>query len=1026
MMRDHRSRDSESARRRWHESRDARDSRQPPSQQPTPTQQYPQQQQQQPPPPPPQQQQYQQQYPQQYPQQYQQQRHQQPPMYQQPQQYQQFQHQQYQNSPQQQQPYNQQQQYPQPQPYPNAPPQTHPAYNDPYSPHPETRRPQTPSSIFSSSSDTSSSLLDISRFKDTKEYGGVFGTFFKAPSERVRQRLHKKKKKRRVLYFGNSSSSSVNSDLAYGQGYVKQPKSRTLSPRSRASASAQGYASSSGYAQGYARRRRSSAEASDRDRTPTLPPRKAKTADEEIMALGQQLSNLARKSKEDEMRRASKSSGKGKAAALGLAAGAAGAAMASRYGRRQGHGLGNSKTRVETSDDDSDWEDASDDESSSTTSDSDGAVSAADSELAYGTVGESLRPAVGVAAAAASASAAAAMAGSHSHSGYHSSSDYRRYGYGYNGEKTSIVDPRLFGPYNSLRGSINTPCGFRDEEQAAAYRRSSGSVASGPIHMRDNYPGPSAEHSRFQSEQTSHSASRQDLSHQVRPAPVPLQQPVPKVPVSSKVYETEKFEDSSRRESRNSRQRSDGKWGDIAVEAAAVGAVGAAVAYTASRKESKERREYREDKRDHDSRRGRDEKRETDSKRQERIEEESFERERERLEFERQKALEAEQLKLQELERQKAQEIERQKALELERQRTQELERQKTLELERQLAQQAERHKELDIERQRNLEWEREYRRTHHDSSYSQYNERKYEKSSRYDDHDDTHKVTKEKEVEKEERSKVDVVVAPRLDRSEGTEFRIEHGPEFQVMREPEVQAESSERTTTVTEESRELPLPTGAGHHVVTEHEVVAETSQPAQPRDPAYDPFQYQVSDDAFTMSQATTPKRPLTPNVVTIEREPNFDDSPPRSLASDARLSRRDSFEIERMVEEYRRGTQDVMEFQDPRSGHGYEEEEHEAKSILDEAKHATIPVAAVAVASAVAVERGRQSSEHAKDSSRDSSRQERDTVQEEADRYYRETCIARKIASEEMRSRSASPERSVVDKWQDDKHEPLRRS
>lgn len=744
------------------------------------------------------------------------------------------------------------------------------------------------------------------------------------------------------------------------------------------------------------------------------------------MALGQQLSNLAKKSKEDEMRRASKSSGKGKAAALGLAAGAAGAAMASRYGRRQGHGLGNSKTRVESSDDDSDWEDASDDESSSTTSDSDGAVSAADSELAYGTVAESLRPAAGVAAAAASAGAAAAMAGSHSHSGYHSSSDYRRYGYGYNGERSSIVDPRLFGPYNSLRGSINTPCGFRDEEQAAAYRRSSGSVASGPIHMRDNYPGLSAEQSRFQSEQTSHSASRQDLSHQVRPAPVPLQQPVPKVPVSSKVYETEKFEESSRRESsrresRNSRQQSDGKWGDIAVEAAAVGAVGAAVAYTASRKESKERRESREDKRDHDSRRGRDEKRETELKRQERIEEESFERERERLEFERQKALEAEQLKLQELERQKAQEIERQKALELERQRTQELERQKTLELERQLAQQAERHKELEIERQRNLEWEREYRRTHHDSSYSHYNERKHEKSSRYDDHDDTHKVTKEKEVEKEERSKVDVVVAPQLDRSEGKEFRIEHGSEFQVMREPEVQAESSERTTTVTEESRELPLPTGAGHHVVTEHEVVAETSQPAQPRDPAYDPFQYQVSDDAFTMSQAATPKRPLTPNVVTIEREPNFDDSPPRS--PDARLSRRDSFEIERMVEEYRRGTQDVMQFQDPRSGHGYEEEEHEAKSILDEAKHATIPVAAVAVASAVAVERGRQSSKHAKDSSRDSSRQERDTVQEEADRYYRETNIARKIASEEMRSRSASPERSVIDKWQDDKCEPI---
>ncbi|KAJ3517543.1 hypothetical protein NM208_g14688 [Fusarium decemcellulare] len=400
---------------------------------------------------------------------------------------------------------------------------------------------------------------------------------------------------------------------------------------------------------------------------------------------------------------------------------------------------------------------------------------------------------------------------------------------------------------------------------------------------------------------------------------------------------------------------------------------------------------------------------ERDSKRWERVDDKSFDRERERVELERRKALEVEQQKLEELERQKAQELKRQKTLELERQTTQDLENQKTLELERQLAQQAERQKTREIERQRDLEQEREreYERSKRDSSYALYDDKRdYRKSSRYDDHDDTPRDRKEKDEKK-----VDVVMAPQKDGGEGAKFLIEHGPEFQVMGEPVAQAEKRKRA--VDDEGRELPLPTGAGH------QVIAETTQSAQPN-PVYDPFQYQVSDDAFTMSHTTTPKRPLTPNVVTIEREPTFDDSPPRTSAADARLSRRDSFEIERMVEEYRNGTRDVSQYQDPRSGHEYEEEEHEAKSILDKAKHATIPVAAAAVAAAVAVEHERSKERRSKDGS---SRPRRDAVQEEADRYYRESRIAQKIASDEMRSRSASPERSVIDKWQDDKNEAI---
>ncbi|KAH7257135.1 hypothetical protein BKA59DRAFT_499394, partial [Fusarium tricinctum] len=951
MQRDNRSRDPEGSRRRWYESRDRDprdqdrdqgDSRQQtpralPPHQPPPPQQYPQQ---------PFSPMYQQTPP---PRQYDP-RYDQSPMYQQSPQYPRF------PAPPQQ--YHQQR----PHPYTNAPPQSMPAYNDPRQSQQTPQRPQTPSSVFSSSSDTSTSLLDISRFKDTKQFGGVFGTFFKAPSDRVKQRLHRKKqKKRRVLYFGNSSSSSVNSDLAYGYGYVKQPKSRTLSPRSQSRASGQTHGSVSGQGPSNGHRRRSSG-GSDRASRPV--PRK-KTADEEIMALGQQLSDLARRSKEDEQRISSRGSGKGKAAALGLAAGAAGAAMGSRFGKQKQSpkGKGKSKHRVDTSDDGSEWEDASDDEG---TSSSDDAASAGDSELAYGTVGESIKPAVGVAAAAGSAAAAAAMADSRRHSGYSQSSEYRRFE-----DRGSIVDPRLFGPYNSLRGSINTPCGFRDEGQAEAYRRDSGNFVFGsPIQMRDSYPGPPGPPGPAPA-QFSASGPQQDSSP--RPAAVPLQQPVPKLPVSSKVYETEKYEDVNGKESRQRRQeQSNGKsWSGVAAAGLAAAAASAALA-SSSRKDSREHHDEKKFDRDNRDR-----------------------REQERIDMERQKALEVEQQKLNELERQKARE----------------LERYKNQNPGRQYDDWEQWHKSLEHERERNAKWERDYRETEPEAVIPNYNNDR--KSSRYNDHDDTPTERKEKK-EKKEKQKYDIVVEPQRDQGKGGAFRIEHGQEFKVMNEPVVQAESSQRNDT--RDGRDLPLPTGAGHQAIT---------KPTESDPDFVDPFQYQVADDAFTLSQRTTPGRPLTPNVVTVEREPNFDDSPPRTSAADARLSRRDSFEIERMVEDYRRDSQDVPQQRKPQTGREYEKEEREAKSILDEAKMATIPVAAVAVASAVAVEhersKGQRKGKSSKGKSQQNSRGRKDAVQEEADRYYRESCIARKIASEEMRSRSASPEPSVVDKWQDDKNE-----
>ncbi|KAF5582626.1 hypothetical protein FPCIR_9475 [Fusarium pseudocircinatum] len=936
MQRDNRSRDPEGSRRRWYESRDRGprdqgDSRQQSSQPSQQQSQHPQQ------PIPQMYQQHSQQRA------YDPRRYEQSPMYQQSPQYPQF------PPP--------PQQYQQSQRYSSAPPQPVPGYNHSYQPQHNSQRPQTPSSVFSSSSDTSTSLLDISRYKDTKQFGGVFGTFFKAPSDRVKQRLHRKKKqKRRVLYFGNSSSSSVNSDLAYGQGYVRQPKSRTLSPRSQSRASGQGYAFSPGHGPTQGHRRRSSG-GSDRASRPT--PRK-KTADEEIMALGQQLSDLARRSKEDEQRLSSRGSGKGKAAALGLAAGAA---MASGYGRHKhgSRGLGSSKQRVDTSDDDSDWEDASDNESSS----SDDAGSAADSELAYGVVGESIKPAAGAAAAAGTASPTTAMAGSRRPSGQSPMFDPRRYG-----DRGSIVDPRLFGPYNSLRGSINTPCGFRDEEQAAAYRRDSASLeAGGPIHMRDVYPVPISEPYRFDGDQFPMSDRRPDSS--TRPAPVPLQQPVPKQAVSSKVYNAEKFDDINRGEPRQrTSEQPDGKsWAGVATAGLAAAAVGTAMASSASlRKNNSENH----DGGGHD-RANRDR------------------REQKLIDLERRKALEAEEQKLKELEHAKAQELDRRKVQDPERQR---------LDWEQRLAHHTQRQETLEDERERNVKWERDYRGSDPEPIFPKYNDE--QKSSRRYDHDDT-------PTDRMEKKNVGVVDVPQRDQGGVEAFHSEAGPEFKVLHEPAVQADNSER---------DLPLPIGAGHRP---------PSDSTQPVHETVDPFQYQVADDAFTVSQRTTPGRPLTPNVVTIEREPNFDDSPPGSSAADARLSRRDSFEIERMVDEYRRETHDPPQRRDTQAGHEFEEDERKAKSILDEAKHATIPVAAAAIASAVAVEHERsQEHGHHRQSngrSQDGSRGRKDTVQEEADRFYREACIARKIASDELRSRSASPERSVVDKWQEDKNDPF---
>ena len=97
-------------------------------------------------------------------------------------------------------------------------------------------QPRAHARALSSSGSDSSSLdyLDISRRYDTSRFGGVLNAFFRAPSEHRRQqrRVKNRAKKRAVFPFNNSSSSSLNSDLAYGDGYIPQSKSSSRRSRS--------------------------------------------------------------------------------------------------------------------------------------------------------------------------------------------------------------------------------------------------------------------------------------------------------------------------------------------------------------------------------------------------------------------------------------------------------------------------------------------------------------------------------------------------------------------------------------------------------------------------------------------------------------------------------------------------------------------------------------------------------------------------------------------------------------------------
>ncbi|KAK1782078.1 hypothetical protein QBC45DRAFT_319797 [Copromyces sp. CBS 386.78] len=198
--------------------------------------------------------------------------------------------------------------------------------------------------------------------------------------------------------------------------------------------------------------------------------------------------------------------------------------------------------------------------------------------------------------------------------------------------------------------------------------------------------------------------------------------------------------------------------------------------------------------------------------------------------------------------------------------------------------------------------------------------------------------------------------------------------------------------------------------------------------------DPFQFQVPDDAFATPVYATPARPLTPQVCTVP-EPDF--LPPKrhkvirqltdqELEIRERVTRRDSFEIEKRQEEIRRSRnaseQSTGDYFDPkthseadrRNTPTLEEPERERSRSRNRAGsrvRESEPLRDTTEEPGRARSRSRQPS-HVREA------EPKPDPQAEANKWYRDYINSQR----KERLRSNSPNRSVVDKYDDSKSEP----
>ncbi|KAI0600237.1 hypothetical protein F4775DRAFT_546853, partial [Biscogniauxia sp. FL1348] len=614
------------------------------------------------------------------------------------------------------------------------------------------------------------------------------------------------------------------------------------------------------YGKGYIDRRRSSREfspPSKQKRRRPSPPKRSGT-DEEIIELGRKFAEIARQQQMEDL----KASGKNRSSP------AASYSHRSNNGH-QARGIGNPRAHRESSSDDSEWESASEDESSSEDN---------DSGLAYGSVPSSLEKRVHVRSPTRSRTEPVHNAPIR--------------------HKRSLVDPKLFGPVNSLHGYVNSPCGFETVDRDAItsprqhYEPSIAPSETIPVEaqpLQQLYPVPTSDPSQFDADRGSVVSAQQDFTRRSQPWSVPLQQPKPIVPVPTRVFESVDTDPGYSRRSST---------GDSLAKAAMAGIAGAALSAALNADKKNESSKYEE-------RRERSEKRTKQPNIGDLDDREEKRKTRDQLRDDRR-----------------------------------------------------EYHREKDVEVERTYEKE----------TYRQ------EKSNTETDRES------EKERLHQDKYHEDIDLSREHVRS-----TVERNDEQQNTR-------LEDRKERREEQSREQKSTSRSSKEATSKHSVESDYRPPAG----SVDPFQFQVADDAFPTPLHTTPKRSPTPNIVTIDREPDFSDlkfshDPPRE-----RLSRKDSYELE--LHERR----DIASEQSP--------------TPANEAVPA-VPAATLTTDDHRGRRRGRGGDSSSRHRSRhsESPRRSRDRVQDDADRVWREEMLARRIRDESKRSRSNSPDSSVVDKW-----------
>ncbi|THV45918.1 hypothetical protein BGAL_0437g00030 [Botrytis galanthina] len=749
-----------------------------------------------------------------------------------------------------------------------------------------------PTEYLSTSGSSTSSYLDISRHFPTK--GFSFRSFFSTPSEKSDSKKKKKKKSKKLTKHNTSSSSSLNEDLAFGTGFLRYRRKRSVRARDGRDRQWEtiGYKSS--------KENLKDTRSSTNDR-PTSS--KRPTTDAELLALGAGIAGLAKLAL-DHGNKDTKNGKNGR-----------GGPETVNSSRRDERGLPPSKAIPYETDpnDDEGWESASDDESDSSV----------DTGLAFG---------------------GGTHVGKKSHAGLFG----RKKTHGPKSRKSNVVDPRLLGPENSLNGYLSDRAvGFEDvqwesgsdfgqhtyipyshpdrqvdtlyvhEKVRISRTQSVGSGSQTPL--QEVFPVPTNDPSRFDVARAS--SSEYNAS---RPAPVPIQQPQPITPVSHSVYHESNY---VRSESGGILKSSSGRSKSLA-GAALAGVAGAAVGAAIA----SSRRDENENYHDHDRRDNRSYSESAVNRKERRYEEDQYS------------------------------------------------------------IADSSASKPRDEDR-------KERRRDYDQSSIADSNltwDEKREKRREERRKDDSRSSTSNSDRDKNrERSRDD----------------------------PDAAAEERERRRRERREERRAPDRIEDNYEERRAH-VLSEIS--AMARTPA-DPFQYQVADTPPREESSNRQAKDQSAHtVVTVEREPDFNRKQNSSIKESSSISRTESrTEISIKIEKEQRYKEHARTL-------------HDAEMIYEETEHSTAPIEAAAIAAAAAAlaresrresrsskrrgERRTESEDLSKDGdSAEAPGQSHDEVMAEADRAYREILMARKVAAEVRRSRTPSPERSVMNKYEEESEE-----